>query len=91
MNNLTPGYLLPFVMIGTLATVAAVLFGLHRALKLADRDVLARRVVELRVAGSVRDRLASPCGNEHIEVGRPGLELESRRSARGADRADGRA
>jgi hypothetical protein len=43
MNNLTPGYLLPFVMIGTLATVAAVLFGLHRALKLAGWPTRDRR------------------------------------------------
>jgi len=43
MNNLTPGYLLPFVMIGTLATVAAVLFGLHRALKLAGWSIQDRK------------------------------------------------
>ena len=35
MNDLTPNYLLPFVLSGTVATVAAVPLGLHRALKLA--------------------------------------------------------
>lgn len=36
-----PTYLIPYVLTGTLATVAAILFGLHKALKLAgwpDRD-----------------------------------------------------
>lgn len=35
MNSSLPGYLLPYVLTGTLATLAAVLFGLQRELKLA--------------------------------------------------------
>src|SRR5690349_6747270 len=41
MNNHIPAYLVPYVLGGTMATVAAVLFGLARALKLArwpDQD-----------------------------------------------------
>lgn len=38
-----PDYLPPYVLIGTVATVAAVIFGLHRALKLARWPVRDRR------------------------------------------------
>jgi hypothetical protein len=43
MNYQTPGYLLPFVLGGTLATLAAVLFGLQRALMLAQWPTRDRR------------------------------------------------
>jgi hypothetical protein len=45
MNYQTPVYLLPFVLSGTLVTLAAVLFGLHRALKLARWSTRDRRQV----------------------------------------------
>ena len=35
MNDLVPNYLFPFVLIGTLATIAAMLFGVHKALAIA--------------------------------------------------------
>lgn len=43
MNNLIPDYLPAFVLIGTVATIAAVLFGLHSALKTAGLPVRDRR------------------------------------------------
>ncbi len=43
MNYQTPGYLLPFVVSGTLVTLSAVLFGLHQALKLARWSTRDRR------------------------------------------------
>jgi hypothetical protein len=43
MNDLTPNYLFPFVLSGSVATVAAVLFGLHRALRLAKWSTRDRR------------------------------------------------
>jgi hypothetical protein len=43
MNDLTPNYLFPFVLGGSVATVAAVLFGLHRALMLAGWTTRDRR------------------------------------------------
>jgi hypothetical protein len=43
MNSLIPDYLPPFVLIGTVAVVAAVLFGLHSALKAAGLPVRDRR------------------------------------------------
>jgi len=43
MNHLVPNYLLPYVLTGTLAIVAAVLFGLHSALKLARWPARDRR------------------------------------------------
>jgi hypothetical protein len=43
MNDLTPNYLFPFVLSGSVATVAAVLFGLHRALMLAGWPTRDRR------------------------------------------------
>ena len=39
MNDLAPGYLAPYVLIGAIAVVAAVLFGLHNALRLAGLSV----------------------------------------------------
>ena len=33
MNHLVPAYLPPFVLVGTVGTIAALLFGLHRALR----------------------------------------------------------
>ncbi len=43
MNPLTPGYLVPEVLIGTVATVAAMVFGLHRALRSAGWQARDRR------------------------------------------------
>jgi len=43
MNYQTPGYLLPFVLGGTLVTLAAVLFGLQRALVLVQWPTRDRR------------------------------------------------
>jgi hypothetical protein len=43
MNGQTPGYLLPVVLSGTVGTLAAVLFGLQRALKLARWPTPDRR------------------------------------------------
>src|SRR5258706_10844228 len=43
MNTLAPNYLVPYVLSGTLAIVAAVLFGLNRALKLAGWTAHDRR------------------------------------------------
>jgi hypothetical protein len=43
MNYLTPAYLLPVVLSGAVATVAAVLSGLHRALELANWSTRDRR------------------------------------------------
>src|SRR5580658_7754017 len=43
MNYQTPGYLLPLVLSGTLVTLAAVLFGLQRALMLDRWSIGERR------------------------------------------------
>ena len=43
MNYLPPSYLLPFVLSGTVATVTAVLFALHRALRIAEWPARDRR------------------------------------------------
>lgn len=43
MNSLAPWYLLPFILIGTLAVVAAVGFGWHRALRLTGLNPADRR------------------------------------------------
>jgi hypothetical protein len=45
MNNMIPGYLSPYVLIGSVATIAAVLFGLQSALKGAGLPVRERRRV----------------------------------------------
>ncbi|HEX4020960.1 MAG TPA: hypothetical protein VHX63_07450 [Acidobacteriaceae bacterium] len=43
MNNPVPNYLTPYVLSGVLAVVAAVIFGLHKALQLAGWPAQARR------------------------------------------------
>jgi hypothetical protein len=43
MINPTPGYLAPYVLTGTLTLVAAAIFGLHKALKLAGWPAQQRR------------------------------------------------
>jgi len=43
MNNLAPSYLFPYMLLGSIAVVAAVVFGLHRALRLAGFPVQDRR------------------------------------------------
>ncbi len=43
MNNLTPSYLTPYVLIGAVAALAAVLFGLRRALRMAGLPFPERR------------------------------------------------
>jgi hypothetical protein len=43
MNNAIPGYLSPFVLIGSVAAMAAVLYGIDRALRLAGLPVRDRR------------------------------------------------
>jgi hypothetical protein len=43
MNSLVPAYLAPYVLIGTLAVVAAMLLGLHRGLKVAGLPIRDRR------------------------------------------------
>jgi hypothetical protein len=43
MNDHVPDYLVPYVLSGTAATVAAVLFGFHRALKLAGWPAQKRK------------------------------------------------
>jgi hypothetical protein len=43
MNNLAPSYLLPDILIGTVAVVAVALFGLHRAVSRAEFQVQDRK------------------------------------------------
>jgi hypothetical protein len=43
MNNLTPNYLLPSVLIGALSTTTAILFGIHKALQLAGWPTSERK------------------------------------------------
>ncbi len=50
MNYLVPDYLFPYVLTGTLATLAAVTFGVHKALKLADWPVGDRQLAVWEVA-----------------------------------------
>jgi len=50
MNYLVPNYLFPYVLSGTLATVAAVLFGTHKALKLAGWPAPDRRQAVWKIA-----------------------------------------
>ena len=74
MNDLTPNYLLPFVLSGTVATVAAVPLGLHRALKLAGWSTRAVAIlVRILSDGARRDSYHSiwspdpnPCGSGAI-------------------------
>src|ERR1700730_4872498 len=42
MNYTVPGYLLPYVLGGTVAIIAALLFGLHNALKRASWPIQER-------------------------------------------------
>jgi hypothetical protein len=42
MNNLVPSYLLPYILLGSIAVVVAVVFGLHRALRLSDWSAQSR-------------------------------------------------
>ena len=51
MNNFAPAYLAPFVLAGTVASVAALLFGLYRALKRAGLPVRDRRLTVWSTAG----------------------------------------
>ena len=44
MNNLLPDYLTPYVLIGTVAVVGAVLFGLQSAVTRARLPVRDRRL-----------------------------------------------
>ncbi|MGA8029504.1 MAG: hypothetical protein WB992_20370 [Bryobacteraceae bacterium] len=50
MNDLVPNYLFPYVLTGTLATVAAVMFGIHKALKLAGWPSRDRRQAVWKLA-----------------------------------------
>jgi hypothetical protein len=50
MNYLVPDYLFPYVLSGTLASVAAVTFGVHKTLKLAGWPVRDRRQAVSKVA-----------------------------------------
>ena len=43
MNDLTPNYLSPSVLIGTLSTITAILFGIHKALQLAGWPASERK------------------------------------------------
>ena len=51
MNNIAPAYLAPFVLAGTLASIAALLFGLYSALKRARLPVRERRLALRSAAG----------------------------------------
>jgi hypothetical protein len=50
MNSLVPNYLFPFVLTGTLAVLAAVIFGVHKALKLAGWPVRDRQQAVWKIA-----------------------------------------
>ncbi len=50
MNYPVPNYLFPYVLSGTLATVAAVMFGIHKALKLAGWPSRDRRQAVWKLA-----------------------------------------
>jgi hypothetical protein len=50
MNYTVPGYLLPYVLGGTVAIIAALLFGLHNALKRASWPIQERRQAVTGVA-----------------------------------------
>ena len=51
MNNIAPAYLAPIELAGTVATVAALLFGLYSALKRARLPVRDRRLAVWSAAG----------------------------------------
>jgi hypothetical protein len=50
MNYMVPNYLFPYVLSGTLATAGAMLFGIHRALKLAGWPARDRKQAVWKVA-----------------------------------------
>ena len=50
MNYLVPNYWFPYVLSGTLVTVAPVMFGIHKALKLAGWPARDRRQAVWKIA-----------------------------------------